>query len=180
MHFLASVFTGFALTASSFFPFFHNGPGTSTPPHPPFQGPSPTGSSTQPVGGPVPNGPGGGWGMGSSTVSGATIACVGAAVATREASIDAAEGTLTSTLTSAYSTRASDLASAYALSSTSAVSAAVKAAWQSFSSSNKSAEDAWKSAQTTAWQGFMTTAKACKAPPSVLDMNEDRPQTPGQ
>jgi|GEM_PF-2525796 hypothetical protein len=168
MQFLASVFTGVALSAGSFFGFLHGGPvGTTTHPGTP----PPVASSTitkwhQPE--PV-------------VVSATTTACVGAAVSTREQTLDAAEVNLTSALNSAYSARASALVSAYALTTGGgAVSAAVKAAWQGFSSSTKSADKTWRTARAGAWQAFMTAAKACKAPASILDTNDSALEVSGQ
>ncbi len=179
MHFLASVFTGLALTTGSFLGLFHDGhPSTSTPPmedHKPFA------TSTLPHDGDR---------FSTSTVSElhlhsgqvatSTIICVGSAVATREASLDAAEINLTSALNSAYSTRASALASAYALTTGSdVVRAAVKVAWKAFSSSTQSARKSWNSARMTSWQAFTAAARACKAPSSMLDTANSSLETSG-
>jgi hypothetical protein len=167
MHFLASVFTGAALTAGSFLGFLHGGPATSTRPiedNRPFA--TSTIADTR---------------SHLGNVATSTIVCVGAAVSVREQSIDTAEAALTSVLNSAYSNRAGALASAYALTTGGdAVGVAVRAAWQGFASSTKSAQNAWKRRRTAAWQTFMTSAQACKAPPSILDTNDSSLETLGQ
>ncbi len=97
------------------------------------------------------------------------IACVGAAVAVRETSLDAAMTSFTQSLSSAYTARASALAAAYSASSTDAVKVGVKAAWTSFETSVKSARKTWSGARLTAWAMFRTAAKECKAPTSMSD-----------
>ncbi len=175
MHFLASVFTGVGFAVSSFFPHFRGGPigpASSTPPSDGDRHVATTtweGDGGHGLASSTWNGHHNG-DMASSTVSAATIACVGSAVATREASLDSAE----SALSSAYTTRASALAAAYALTTGSAVKAAVKLAWSNFSS----AEKTWKSAQGTAWQTFKTASQSCKAPPDLLDTNLDTSDGP--
>jgi hypothetical protein len=59
------------------------------------------------------------------------------------------------------------------------VRAAVKVAWKAFSSSAQSARKSWNSARQAAWQTFATAAKACKAPPSVLDTNDSQLDSSG-
>ena len=97
----------------------------------------------------------------------AKIACVGTAVATREASLDAGFATYTKAVSDAYSARATALAGAYTGSSTVAVKAAVKTAWTTFRASVKTAQTSWKSTKASAT--FGTAAKACKAPTTVND-----------
>ena len=107
----------------------------------------------------------------ASTTTSATskIACIGAAVSTREQSIGTAESAFTIALNSAYTARANALQQAYALTSTKEVRTAVKAAWAAFSKSAKSARSDWATSRSKAWSTFKTAAAACKAPGNLSD-----------
>ncbi len=104
----------------------------------------------------------------SSTMT-TKIQCVGAAVATREASIDSAMTAFTGSSNSAYSARATALAQSYTLTTAVAVRASVKDAWTIFTSSMKTARKSWQTARNSAWTQYRTSAVACKAPTGVGD-----------
>ncbi len=97
------------------------------------------------------------------------ISCVGAAVHTREQSLDAAMTTFTNAESAAYSARAAALQTAYSQSTLTAVKAGVKTAWSTFSASIKSARKAWQTARNNAWTTYRTAAVACKAPAGTGD-----------
>ena len=97
------------------------------------------------------------------------IQCVGAAVATREASIDSAMTSFTASSNSAYSARATALQQAYTQTTAVSVRASVKSAWMVFASSIKTARKAWQTLRTQAWTTFRAQAKVCKAPVGVSD-----------
>ncbi|OGG49687.1 hypothetical protein A2763_03335 [Candidatus Kaiserbacteria bacterium RIFCSPHIGHO2_01_FULL_54_36] len=97
----------------------------------------------------------------SSTASGVNIACVAAAVAAREASLQAGISTNMQDVTAAYTTRASALASAYTQTGNDAIRKAVKSAWNSFNGAMRLAHKSWQKTQQSAWSGFKTALKAC-------------------
>lgn len=99
----------------------------------------------------------------TSTSNAQKIACVGAAVNTREQAMVSAQSTFSGAVNSAYSARASALASAYQQTSIASIKTAVKTAWSNFNTSVKSARKTWQAARNTAWANFRTSAKACKA-----------------
>lgn len=99
----------------------------------------------------------------------AKIACVGAAVATRETAIDAAVNTHGQAVNTAYTTRATALGQAYHLTTIKAVNTAVRAAWSAFNSTLRTARRAWQASRDSAWKQFRTSAAACKAPLGVGD-----------
>ena len=89
------------------------------------------------------------------------IACVAAAVAAREASLDTAVGTYTTDINSAYSARATALASAYAQTDKDGIRKAVKTAWQTFAAALKLDGKNWKKAQRDTWTQFKMAIKSC-------------------
>ena len=99
----------------------------------------------------------------NSPNSAAAIACVGAAVNTREAAIDAAVAVHASAARAAYSARASALKAAHTGSDVKAVRAAVKAAWSAFNKAMKDARDVWRASRDKAWSGFRVAVRACKS-----------------
>lgn len=117
--------------------------------------------------------------MSKSAVSAATIACVGAAVNTREIALDAGVSTHASAVSSAYSTRATALQQAYTGTSTAQIRTAVKAAWKTFNASLKSAAKAWRATRSSAWSAFRGSVKACKAPGSIGDSENASSETNG-
>lgn len=89
------------------------------------------------------------------------IACVAAAVAAREASLQIAITANAGAISSAYGTRASALASAYAQTDQSAIKAAVRSAWTTFGAALRVAHKGWITSQQAAWSSFKTALKAC-------------------
>jgi len=99
----------------------------------------------------------------------AHFACIGAAVATREATLDAAVAIHMTAIQNAYTARAAALSAAYAGTADATATAAIKAAWSTFNASIKAAANTWKTSQLAAWKTFKTAAAACKTPISVTD-----------
>lgn len=97
------------------------------------------------------------------------IACVGTAVATREAALAAGLKTLHASIAANYAARASALASAYALTTDKEVKEGVRKAWGSFKSSQKEAQRTWKAARDSAWKAFRSSAASCRASGSIID-----------
>lgn len=110
----------------------------------------------------------------------AKIACVGAAVATREQSLGVAVNIHAQAVQAAYSARATALAAAYTKTTTAEVKTAVRAAWSLFNSSVKSANSAWRTARNSAWSAFRTSSKACRAPSGVSDSSNSGSEMSGQ
>ena len=112
----------------------------------------------------------------------AEIACIGAAVATREAAIDSAITTHAASVNSAYSARTSALATAYSTQTTTAtVKSAVKVAWSTFSSTSlKTARKTWQTARNAAWAQYRITGTACKAPSGTGDGSYSGNEMSGQ
>lgn len=108
------------------------------------------------------------------------IACVGAAVATREQALDAAYSAFTQATNAAYTARQAALQAAYALTDVKSVRAAVKAAWGAFQASMQTARNGWKTARGNAWSAFRTAAHACKAPGSISDSGQASSEAGGQ
>jgi hypothetical protein len=108
------------------------------------------------------------------------IACVAAAVATREAALGAAISVHGSAVSAAYTTRATVLAGAYANTTPKAVRAGVKVAWADFTKSIKSANSKWRESRNTAWSTFRSAAKACKAGSDITDSSNSGSETSGQ
>lgn len=106
---------------------------------------------------------------GKTTMNAESIACVGKAVATREASISAAYATRSASVEAAYATRANELAGAYSNDTVDEVKAGVKVSWADFKKSVKNAKSKWKGDQSAAWTVFRSAVKACKAPSGVSD-----------
>jgi|GEM_PF-6524123 len=102
-------------------------------------------------------------------VTAVQIACVGAAVNTREAAIDAAFTAYAQAVQSAYSVRATALQQAYTLTNGKDVKAAVQAAWTAFRTATKAASKTWRTSRNAAWTAFRTAAKACKSPSAITD-----------
>lgn len=105
----------------------------------------------------------------TNPTSAAQIQCVGAAVATREASLGAAMATYGTSLNSAYSTRAADLASAYSKTTVTELRAGISVAWKTFNAGVQAAQKTWRTSKESAWKTFNTAAKACKGSSSVTD-----------
>ncbi len=105
---------------------------------------------------------------GTSPVA-AKIACVGAAVNTREQAIDAAMTAFTVSSNAAYAARATALQQAYTNTTLAAVRAAVKVAWSDFNTSMKAARKTWLAARNDAWSAYGKAAAACKAPGGTGD-----------
>ena len=97
------------------------------------------------------------------------FACIGAAVATREATLDVAVTTHMTSIQNAYNTRAIALSAAYAGTADTTATAAIKAAWSTFNTSIKTAASTWKTSQLAAWKTFKTASTACKVPASITD-----------
>ncbi|MBI3627562.1 MAG: hypothetical protein HY220_02335 [Candidatus Sungbacteria bacterium] len=111
----------------------------------------------------------------------AAIACLAAAVSTREKALGAGVGTYTGAINAAYTARASALASAYAQTGgNTAIRTAVRAAWSAFNKSMRSARQTWNSTRLSAWSQFRTAAKACRAPSSVSDSANAASEVSGQ
>ena len=106
----------------------------------------------------------------TTTAGGAAkIACVGAAVNTREAALNTAMLTFTGATNTAYTARATALRQAYTGTSTKMVRDAAKSAWTTFTSSEKAARKAWKATRDASWKTYRTDATACKAPEGTGD-----------
>jgi hypothetical protein len=117
----------------------------------------------------------------SSTTSAATVACVAAAVNTREQALDSGFNTYTQSTNSAYSARASALQAAYALTTgNGAIRTAVRAAWSAFSASMKSARGTWQKTRNADWTTFRASVKTCKAPSSITDAGGASLEASGQ
>lgn len=110
------------------------------------------------------------------------IACVGAAVSTREAALGSALTTQSQSMQAAYSARASALAAAYKKTTTKEVKADVKAAWSAFTKAKREASSAWVKSKNTAWTNFRTAVKACKSSVanSVSDSGNSSSEAQGQ
>ena len=104
-----------------------------------------------------------------NTVNAESIACVGAAVAVREAALSAAFTAHSSSMSAAYSTRANTLAGAYSNGTAKEVQRGVKVAWGGFKKSTRAAAGAWKKSKNEAWGAFRKAVKDCKAPGSIFD-----------
>lgn len=94
-------------------------------------------------------------------VSATDIACVGAAVAAREAALSSAMQTHGGAVLAAYTSRASALASAYGASDPKTVRTGVRKAWDDFGKAMKTAKKEWQSAREKAWSGFKAAVKQC-------------------
>lgn len=108
------------------------------------------------------------------------IACVGAAVATREAALGSAVSTHADTIKAAYGTRATDLAAAYTKTTIAEVRTGRIAAWSLFKSSKKSANRAWQTSRNNAWSVFRTTAMACRAQSGISDSSYSNSEVKGE
>ncbi len=115
-----------------------------------------------------------------SANSAATIACVGAAVNTRETAIDSAVAAHAQAVTAAYTARAAALKEAYTLTNPHDVSKAVKAAWKTFRTSTKSAAKDWRTAQRAAWSTFKTASRACHPTEGISDNGNSGTEISGQ
>ena len=91
----------------------------------------------------------------------ADLACIAAAVAAREGSLDTAVAGKMTAINAAYGARAGALATAYASSDPATVKAGEKAAWNAFAASVGAAQKTWKAAQESAWTQFRAALKAC-------------------
>ena len=116
-----------------------------------------------------------------STGSASKIACVGAAVNTREQALITGVTTYGQSVNVAYSARAAALAQAYTQTGGNGViKTATKAAWSTFTASTKSARAGWTTARKAAWSQFVSDAKACKAPASVSDSGNSSSEVSGK
>jgi len=144
--------------AAAFIAFFGHGASSTGPDHtpPPNDFFRPHASST------------------STTLNPTTVACVAAAVAAREQTLDAGVATYTQSINTAYTTRASALASAYAQTGGSdVIRKAVNTAWQSFRAAIQLGRKTWVTAHESAWTTFRTAAKACGASATTLSDTND-------
>jgi hypothetical protein len=117
----------------------------------------------------------------TSTANAATkIACIGAAVNAREATLNAGIATYTNAVQAAYTARATALNNAYTGTTTKQVRDSVKKAWSTFRASIKDARQTWKTTQKDAWATFKTAAKACKAPSGASDSEHSSSEVSGQ
>ena len=98
-----------------------------------------------------------------------SIACVGAAVAVREASLSSAVATMTASIEANYAARKAALAHAYALSTDREVKVALKTAWSAFKSDQRVTQRTWKSSRDSAWKTFRSSLTSCKASGDVSD-----------
>jgi len=89
------------------------------------------------------------------------IACMGTAVATREAAISSAFSAKSSAVSAAFTTRTSALVSAWAITTAKDRNAAIKAAWKAFNAAATTARKTYRAANLAAWKAFRTGAKAC-------------------
>lgn len=107
------------------------------------------------------------------------IACVGAAVAAREATLDTAMTTFNGAQNAAYAARAAALQQAYTQTTLAAVKTAVKAAWSAFRTTMSTARHGWQTARVGAWAAYRTTAVACKAPAGTGDGSNSSSEASG-
>lgn len=97
------------------------------------------------------------------------LACLGAAVSTREVALGAGIAAHGQAITGAYGARAIALQQAYSGSSTAEVRTAIKTAWSNFNKSVRTANAAWKKTRDSAWSSFRTSLKDCGAPAAITD-----------
>lgn len=110
----------------------------------------------------------------------AKIACVGAAVNTREQAVDTAMIAYTDSMNSAYSARATALKQAYTQTTLAAVKSAVKTAWSTFNKATKASRKTWQTARNAAWVQYRTTGAACRAPTGTGDGANSSAEVIGQ
>ncbi len=108
------------------------------------------------------------------------IACVGAAIVTRETALDAGVMAHAQSVQAAYTTRATALKQAYSATTTIQLKGSVKASWSVYSSSIKSATKTWKTTQANAWTAFKVAAKNCNPPAGVSDSFNSSAELTGQ
>lgn len=108
------------------------------------------------------------------------IACVRAAIATRENAIQSAVSDHQKAVQGAYATRLNELTGAYSNSNVKAVQAGVKVSWADFNKTIKSASVKWKASRTEIWAAYRAAAKACKAPAGVSDSSNSGSEMSGQ
>jgi len=89
------------------------------------------------------------------------IACVAAAVDTRETAIIAAYQTRSTAITTALQTRQTALKAAWALTTAKDRNAAIRAAWTAFRTSFRTANATFRTDRNNAWKTFNTARKAC-------------------
>jgi len=92
------------------------------------------------------------------------IACVGAAVNTREAAIAGDHATDAAAIATALSTRAAALKATYASATTEvAVKKGANAAWNAFQTTEKNADQTFQASQAAAWKNFYAARTLCQA-----------------
>lgn len=110
----------------------------------------------------------------------ANVACVAAAVSSRERSLDIAVSANTSAIQSAYSVRASALATAYTKTTVADIRKGVKDAWTQFNTSIKTAGKNWRMAQNSAWSSYKGAVRACKDTSGVSDGDNSQREVKGE
>jgi hypothetical protein len=89
------------------------------------------------------------------------IACVSAAVSTREDSIISAWGKFDDSITASLTARKAALVTAWTLTDASARKKAVRAAWETARKSRKEASKLYKGERRSAWNTFKSAVKKC-------------------
>jgi hypothetical protein len=89
------------------------------------------------------------------------MACVQAAVDTREQAILTGLSAFTASLQSAFQQRKTALHDAWAITDTAQRKAAIKTAWQTFKQSKQTAQLTFKKARNAAWEAFRIATKTC-------------------
>lgn len=90
------------------------------------------------------------------------VACIQAAVTTRDNSMITAVDTYQASIKSALSARRDALVAAYALTDRTARRTAVNAAWNAFRTGHKTAKTAFSTTRKAVWNKFTTDRKTCK------------------
>ena len=107
-------------------------------------------------------------------------ACLGAAVAVRESSLDAGMTIYTQALNAAYAARATALETAYAQTDgNKSVHTSIKSAWAVFAASMKDSRNTWRFARNAAWTTFSSSTKSCKALQSISDQDHSIQEVSG-
>lgn len=97
------------------------------------------------------------------------VACINAAVVTRETTLGTVVSTKQQSDTDAFAARATALASAYSGTDAKVIKASVKKAWDTFAAAQKNATQTYKRSRDNTWKTYRDALKACKGSETVSD-----------
>jgi hypothetical protein len=105
----------------------------------------------------------------------ADTACMGQAVALREAAVSGAYQKMTASVVNAIAARGNDLASAWTITNAKQRQAAIKKAWDKYNSARKAAVKTYRADITNAWNKYKANAKTCKIGGQAVNVGTDEP-----